>query len=194
MVGAADARRLRPAGPGRYNAHAEFQLDDGRRVSASISKYSNHPSEGWRPSLFLYISPGQYCYPVACGTGATGYASVPLTDDQVTFERGLRRYALSETAVTLQSRGGWGEPVIEEKVSISLVFAGTGPVDRWAEHGKVCGDGERECESTRNYANRDAVATLTLDGVVHSTTAPDAMWYAHYVDAAVPEFEYPPGY
>jgi hypothetical protein len=178
-----------------YGANAEFQLDDGRRVSAGLSQYRDDVSGAWQASLSLWISPAQYCYPVACDAG-TGYAYVQLSADQVDFDRGLREFAMSETTVALQ-RWGWdpvqGSTVTEEEVSVSLVFTGTGPVNRWAEHGKLCGDGERECESIRNYAHRDADATLSLDGVAHTVTAPNAMWFAHMVDAAVPDFEYPTG-
>ena len=177
-----------------YSAHAEFLLDDGRRVSASISQYRNDVSDEWQPSLNLWIS--RYCYPVSCDAG-TGYASMPLSADQVDFDRGLREFALPEMTVALQ-RGGWDAVLqrwttTEEDVSVSLVFTGTGPVNRWADHGKLCGDGERECESIRTYANRDADVTVTLAGVQHTATAPGAMWYSHSVDAAVPDFEYPSG-
>jgi hypothetical protein len=175
-----------------YSGYALFQLEDGRQVSASISQSRDNVSGGWQPSLSLWIS--KNCYPVACDAG-TGYASAPLTADQVDFDRGLREFALPEMTVALQ-RTSWnpvtGLRVSEEEVSVGLVFTGTGKVSRWAEHGKVCGDGERECESIRNYANRDAVATLTLDGVAH--TAAGAMSFAHGIDAAVPDFEYPDGY
>jgi hypothetical protein len=179
-----------------YSGYAQFQLEDGRQVSAGISQYRNDLSEGWQSSLSLWIAPAQYCYPVACDAG-TGYASVALSADQVDFDRGLREFVLPETTVSLQ-RSGWdpvlGMTVTEEDVSVSLVFTGTGRADRWAEHGKICGDGERECESIRTYATRDAVATFTLNGVAYTVTAPGAMSFTHGIDAAVPDFEYSEGY
>jgi hypothetical protein len=176
-----------------YSAYTQFQLEDGRQVNASIGQFRDSGSRQWQRSLSVSIS--KYCYPVACDAG-TGYAYVTLSEDQVSFDRGLREFALPELTVTLQRMSSWdpvtGPTYTEEEVSIDLVFTGTGPVDRWAEHGKICGDGERECESIRNYASRDAIATVTLDGV--SQTAPGAMSFAHGIDAAAPDFEYPGGY
>ena len=53
-------------------------------------------------------------------------------------------------------------PQPPQTVRVSLTFTGTDSVDRAATHGTVCGDGERECQSIRIYAQRPATGTLTF--------------------------------
>lgn len=121
--------------------------------------------------------------PGTCQGGWT-YGDLELTDDEVDLDRNLRT-ATVDAVVQMPvvdgtppsedpGDGEWtdrGEefPPFEEPevepVAIQVVFTGTGAMDTQAEHGTVCGDGERECQSVRIHAARDGSVTGTVDGV-----------------------------
>ena len=74
---------------------------------------------------------------------------------------------------------------------VSLEFKATGGSNltyRDATHQTTCGDGSRECQSNRLYVQRQAPATLTLDGASY-TSKTGMMSYSQGVDAAAPKFQ-----
>jgi hypothetical protein len=79
-------------------------------------------------------------------------------------------------------------PVLEEDITVSLEFTGTGTVTRSADHAYTwCGEGIASCQSNRLYANRtaDAVVTLVWAGGHGDTgtSITSTLSYAQGVDA-----------
>jgi len=74
-------------------------------------------------------------------------------------------------------------------LTVSLSFTGVGPIDRTATHITMCSDGDRECQSVRVEAHRDAVAQLVLGDQTGETTA-GRLFFGRHVDAAAPKYQF----
>jgi hypothetical protein len=175
-----------------YSANAELVLPDGRHASVWLGEHRGASQAGWRGQLNLTVWSEYTCWEIyTCQEGyASGYAE--LTDEQVTFGRSLATASATDVPITLGT-SSWDPETGEfrtsqETVTVSVLFTATGAVERSASHGKVCGDGERECQSVRLYVNREATATVTLGD--QAGVGGGSMSYAQGVDAAAPPFQY----
>ena len=155
--------------------------------------------------------------PGTCQGGWT-YGDLELTGNQIDVDRNLRTASVDAVVQmpvvdwtppsedgggdgewTDPGEGEWTDPGEEfppfeepetEPVAIQVVFTGSGTMDTQSEHGTVCGDGERECQSVRIYAARDGSVTGTIGGVA-APQAPARFSAVKGLDLAAPKFLYP---
>jgi hypothetical protein len=80
-----------------YYATAEVQLPDGRLITASLAE--NRAATGNDRQGFLSLSVQTPCTPFCAPSTASG--TVDLTDEQVTFDRGLRTASVEDVTLTL---------------------------------------------------------------------------------------------
>jgi hypothetical protein len=146
-----------------YQALANVQLPDGRRVQATVSKASALDGAGWNSSLTLWVQPSPDCLAVGDCDSGTGLGSVVLSDRQLRFDRTLRTVSVAEVTLDLHRQDYNAPTSTEEPVTVALEFTGTGKTVRNAEHSTTCGAGGA-CQSLRIDAERAAKATLTVDG------------------------------
>jgi hypothetical protein len=178
-----------------YHATAEFQLPDGREVRASLTE--NRSADHRDRRGFLSVDVLTPCAPAPCASW-TASGSTDLTDEQVTFDRGLRAASVENVMLTLTTSarvlpgpglppGGYLPPVggpptapytppviapaQTEQVTITLEFTGTGSVDRHAGHEYTDCSDTGMCQSTRLSAERSAHTVMSL---VHEDGGSDA--------------------
>jgi hypothetical protein len=168
-----------------YYAWTQYQLSDGRTVSASLYASRQTPGDGWHASATIGINWSTWCADRCDAPTGSAYFDVPMA--QTGFDRSLDLAALPERTVDLQ---GWrfddGVSVPTHlPMTVSVTFTGVGTPDRSAGHAyDWCGIGVNRCQSIRVDESRDAAATVTLDGV--STTTDGSLDFGHGVEAAEP--------
>jgi hypothetical protein len=173
-----------------YHASTQAVLSDGRTVQISLGE-TRSAGQDARGSLYMTTSRQTSCPWGSCQTDFAA-ASVELSVDQVDFDGGLRGASVTDVPVTLVRHvydpTTYTHTQVEENLSLSVVFTGTGPVSRSASHGTMCGDGSRECQSIRVEASRAAVSEVTFGD--ETVTGEGSLFRGHSVDAAAPKFVY----
>jgi hypothetical protein len=196
-----------------YRATADIPLSHDRLVTAELVRIQAPNRTDWRASLHLQITTPCTAAASSCVPSTTS-ADLDLTDDQVSFDRRLRRASVTGVTVTFSSPTsgggiGYGPPMdavllpgggtpVGGQVSalpsapngdvvVSLTFVGTGALTHDVAHVYgPCGDGSTDCPTLWVDDARDASAVLTLDDE-SSKPAAARLTYEKSVQVAAPK-------
>jgi hypothetical protein len=178
--------------PQYHAASSTALLPDGRTLFVSLTEDRSRPDVRATLSVGTYREVSYPCpewmqQPGPCTVQMDSQSgSVELGEDQYDIDRSLGGAWVTEVEVPIVVgyNYGAGFPTpIEENRPASVVFTGTGPVTRGAEHGGSCVLAEG-CQAITVDSSRAVLAEISYDG--ESSSGAGSFFRGHSVYAASP--------